>query len=383
MKKILFVVDEKMIGGVSIVLEDILNKIDKTNNRIDLLVLHPVGDRFSNIKNINYIEGPRFYSVIDKSLKSTIKSKNIIDIFNKLKLIFLLKTGLIKNKIKRSRKKFLKDTYDVEIAFKDGFCTIFTAFGDSKKKITWLHTDYSNNDPAGHYRKLFRDSLYKLDTVVAISNEVKNKFNNVYGLNTRTIIINNYIDIDKVISNSNQENVKYDGNLNFVTVGRLCYVKGYDRLLSALDKLNKEKLLTGIRIYMVGTGEDEFYLKNKIIDYSLQQVVTFMGKKDNPYPYIKSADMMIMSSRSEAYPLTVIESLILEVPVFTVEYSSAREMLKDRYNSYIVPNNDEDIYIGLKNIIQNRNIIKEYKENLKKDKYTNKAIIEQIEDLWR
>ena len=383
MKKILFVVDEKMIGGVSIVLEDILNKIDKTNNRIDLLVLHPVGDRFSNIKNINYIEGPRLYSVIDKSLKSTIKSKNIVDIFNKLKLIFLLKTGLIKNKIRSSRKKFLKDTYDVEIAFKDGFCTIFTAFGDSKKKITWLHTDYSNNDPAGHYRKLFRESLYKLDTVVAISNEVKSKFNNEYGLNTRTIIINNYIDIDKVISNSNQENVKYDGNLNFVTVGRLCYVKGYDRLLSALDKLNKEKLLTGIRVYMVGTGEDEFYLKNKIIDYSLQQIVTFMGKKDNPYPYIKSADMMIMSSRSEAYPLTVIESLILEVPVFTVEYSSAREMLKDRYNSYIVPNNDEDIYIGLKTIIQNRNIIKEYKDNLKKDKYKNKEIIEQIEDLWR
>lgn len=383
MKKILFVVDEKMMGGVSIVLEDILKCINKTSNKIDLLVLHPQGDRFKNLDGINYIEGSKFYNIIDKRLSDILKSKNLIDIYNKLNLIFLLKTGLIKYKIKKTRKKFLKEVYDVEIAFKDGFCTIFTAHGNSKKKITWLHTDYSNNDPASHYKKTFTNSLNKLDVVVAISKDVKKKFNDVYGFEDKTIIINNYIDSNKVIDKSKQENIKYKDKINFVTVGRLSKVKGYDRLIEAFNKLNKEQLLEGVSLNMIGDGEEFERLNALVNKYSLQEKIIFLGKKENPYSYLKEADMMLMSSLSEAYPLVVIESLILGVPVFTSEYSSVKEMLKHNYDSYIVKNNFNDIYLGLKKIVKNKDLIKTYKKNLNNNKYYNKDIIKQIEELWR
>ncbi len=382
MKKVLFVVDEKMMGGVSIVLEDILKKIDKTNSRIDLLVLHAEGDRFQNLDNINYIEGSRFYNVIDKSLKSVLKSKNIIDILNKIKLIFLLKNGLVKNEIKRTRKKFLREVYDVEIAFKDGFCTIFTAYGDSKKKITWLHTDYSNNDPAIHYVKTYSNALKKIDTIVSISEDVKKRFNKKYGFEDKTIIINNYIDKEKVINKSNEEKVKYTAKLNFVAIGRLSKVKGYDRLINIFNHLNKDNLLEDVSLNIIGDGEERNYLNSLIKQNSLEGKVNLLGKKDNPYPYLKNSDMLILSSYSEAYPLVVIESLILNIPVFTCEFSSAYEMLNES-NSYIVKNSSDDIYSGLKYILENRNLIEKYKKNLLKNKFSNEKIIKQIENLWR
>ena len=46
-----------------------------------------------------------------------------------------MKTGLIEKRIKKERKKILKEKYDVEVAFKDGFTALFTAFGNSKKKV--------------------------------------------------------------------------------------------------------------------------------------------------------------------------------------------------------------------------------------------------------
>lgn len=383
MKKILYVVDEQKLGGVSIVLEDILNNIDKSSNKIDLLVLHPVGNRLKNVEGVNYIQGSKFYNVIDKSLKNVLKSKNITDIIKKINLIFLLKTGLIKNKIKKTRDKFLKEIYDVEIAFKDGFCTIFTSYGNSKKKITWLHTDYSNNDPASNYRKTFNESLKKIDNIVAISKDVKKKFNDVYGYQEKTIVINNFIDKYKIINKSKEDIVKFNGKINFITVGRFSKIKGYDRLLKVFDRLNKEDLLNEVTLNIVGDGEEKQNLLNLITKYSLNEKVNILGKTDNPYMYLKSADMMILSSYSEAYPLVVIESLILNIPVFTVEYSSVYEMLDNDYNSYIVKNSDEDIYLGLKYIIKHSDLINKYKNNLENNIYSNDNIIEQIENLWR
>ena len=98
-KNILFVVDEKQMGGVSVLLEDILNNINIKKYNIDIAILHNVGDYLNNLpKNINIIYGTPFFDTVDLTLKETIKSKNIKKIFSKLSLIFLMKTKcLLKN----------------------------------------------------------------------------------------------------------------------------------------------------------------------------------------------------------------------------------------------------------------------------------------------
>ena len=62
-----------------------------------------------------------------------------------------MKTGLIKYKIKKERKKILTEKYDIEISFKDGIGNFFVAYGDSNFKIRWLHADYSVKNPGKNY----------------------------------------------------------------------------------------------------------------------------------------------------------------------------------------------------------------------------------------
>lgn len=384
MKKVLFVVDEKQMGGVSIVLEDILKSIDKSKSQIDLLILHPVGDCLNKLDGINIIYGSSFYEVVDQGLKDVIKSHNIKLLVKKIYLIFLLKTGLIKQKIAKTRKEFLKDVYDVEIAFKDGFCTIFTAYGDSLKKVTWLHTDYSNNNPARNYQKTYNDSLEKLDEVIAISKDISKKFNAIYKCEKKTKIIYNYIDKEKVLVFAKEKitDLKLSKDLNIVALGRLHPIKGYDRLINIFGKLKEEKVLGNTKLFLIGDGPEKGRLVEQIKELNLEENIVLLGQKKNPYSYLKKADALILSSWSEAYPLVVVESLILNVPVISVEFSSVREMLEHKKNGYIIKNNNDALYKGLKNLIKKPEILGTMKINIKKEKYDNKEIIKQIEDLW-
>ena len=105
-KNILFVVDEKRMGGVSVLLEDILNNINIKKYNIDIAILHNAGDYLNNLpKSINIIYGTSFFNTVDLTLKQAINSKSIKIIYSKLRLILLMKTKLIKNRIIKERKK--------------------------------------------------------------------------------------------------------------------------------------------------------------------------------------------------------------------------------------------------------------------------------------
>ena len=106
-KKILFVTDEMTLGGVSRVLNNLLQELVKqTSYEIDLLVLHKHGEMLKDVPSgVNIIEGSKFFRVIDLPLSQIIKSKNISLLINKLYLLCLMKTGWIGRKIKSERKK--------------------------------------------------------------------------------------------------------------------------------------------------------------------------------------------------------------------------------------------------------------------------------------
>ena len=97
MKNVLFVVDERCMGGVSVLLMDMFKMMDTSKMDIDLLVLHDRGDMFNELpNNAHLMFGSNYFSAIDLTLKEVIKSKNIKTLYHKLKVIFDLKTGLIK-----------------------------------------------------------------------------------------------------------------------------------------------------------------------------------------------------------------------------------------------------------------------------------------------
>ena len=365
-RNILFVVDERKMGGVSILLSDILKKIRIDKYNIDLLILHDNGDCLKDLpKSINIIYGTPFFEGVDITIKEAIKSMNI---------------KKIGKKIIRERKKILNKKYDVEIAFKDGFCTVFTAYGDSKKKVQWMHSDYSMHDSTGNYRSLFMDILHKYDVTICISKSVLERYKEKYDIEKKEVIYN-LIDKDKIINKSKEEDIHFDSDkINLISVGRIHHMKGYDRLVDVLHHLDIDKKLDNVIVRIIGDGPDFPLVENKIHEYHLEDKVLLLGQMDNPFPYVKASDFFLMCSRYEPFGLVILEAMILGVPVLSMDVASIREIMSNDFG-LIYDNSEEGLYNGINEIINNPQKREKLKKNLEKYEYDIQKIIKQIENL--
>lgn len=370
-KNILFVVDEQKYGGISAVLTSILKKIDKDKYNIDLLILHNRGQALSSIPdNVNLIYGTNYFKAIDYTLSNAIKTKNISLIFYKIKTVIGLKTGEIRKTIEKERKKILKKKYDVEIAFKDGFCALFTAFGDSSKKISWLHISYDIYDCTSRYRELFKEVYSKIDKIVAITPDVSKTFNDIYEKQDKTEIIENLIIPEEIIEKSKEKIEDFDkSKVNLISVGRIVQMKAYPRLVKQMVKLQNEGLLKDVVLYIVGDGEEEEKINKIIKENKLENNVKLLGYKENPYPYIAQADMLLLSSYYEGLGLVLIEANILGVPCFATRFANVDNTLDNGKYGLVVENSESGIYNGLKSILENKETINNYKQNLLNYKY--------------
>ncbi len=378
-KSLLIVVDERKMGGVSILLEDMINLGVFSDYDTDILVLHNNGSRLNNVK-ANVIYGTNFFNTIDLTIKEVLKTKKINLIFSKVRLVFEMKTGLIKKRIVRERKKILNKKYDIEIAFKDGFTAIFTAFGDSLKKIHWLHYEYGKCNPNIKYNKLFNELLPKFDKIIAVSEGVKKAFCDFYKI-TDVEVVPNIVNVQKIKELSKQEGlIKYEeAKLNAVLVGRIHPVKGYDRFLKVVKRLYDDGFKEKIVINVIGDGPD--LEKVKSINNNLNLDIHFWGKMDNPYKEIKNMDLLILPSLYEAFGLVASEALILEVPVLATKTAATEKIVSNNINGLVTENSEEGLYIGMKELLMNFDKIKEFKNNLKDHSYDIDEEIKKIKNI--
>lgn len=380
MRKILFVVDERQMGGVSVLLDDILKRINLKKFNVDVMVLHNNGDYLDDLpEGVDVIYGSPFFEVVDLSLKEVIKTKNIFKIIKKIYLVFLMKTGLIKGKIKKERKKCLSKKYDTEVAFKDGFTALFTAYGDSEKKIHWLHTDYVMHDCTAKYHNLFEKTFPLFDKIIGISHAVVERFNQVYpGIQCE--VIYNLIDIAKIKKMGEENDIHLGDGINFVSCGRIHEMKGYDRLINVFHRLDDMGLLKHVSLTIIGDGPDFSKVQNLVQEYGLKDKVKLLGRRKNPYPYVKAADAFLMCSRYEPFGLVVLEAMVLGTPVISTEVASIREIMREDYG-IITDNNEEGLINAIAEVIKNPNYLNKYRENLKKYNYDCDKIVKEIEDV--
>lgn len=387
MKNVLFVVDERCMGGVSVLLMDMFKMMDTSKMDIDLLVLHDRGDMFNELpSNVHLMFGDSYFSAIDLTLKEVIKSKNIKTLYHKLKVIVDLKTGLIKKRIVKERKKLLKKHYDYEIAFKDGFTAIFTAYGDSNVKYHWIQYNYGIANPNSKYDKLFNDALRRFDKIISVSDGIMRDFNNIYHLEDKVEVIDNLIDTKRIKEKAKEKcDLELDKNkLNIICVGRIANGhKGYDRLVDVVKRLDDEGLFDGAVLRIFGSGPDYDVLFKQIQDYGLDKKVLLMGRVNNPYKYFKNQDLFILPSRYEAFGLVIVEALSLGVPVLVTKNDATGKIVDNDNNGLIVDNSDEGLYDGLKYLINNRDVLDRYKTNLKDYDYDNDSIVKKLNDLFK
>jgi glycosyltransferase involved in cell wall biosynthesis len=167
---------------------------------------------------------------------------------------------------------------------------------------------------------------------------------------------------------------------SFVTVSRIDKMKGFDRMFNALTKLYDE----GFRFKwtVVGDGEELDNFKYLFSNSSFSDDVKFIGAKDNPFPYIRKADVFALLSRYEGIPNTIYEAFILGTPVLSTNVGGICTQVTEGVNGWLVDNNEDAIYEGIKHILLHHNEIAEFKKNLETYRYDNGKIMDNTNKIF-
>ena len=374
-KKILFVNDEMTMGGVARILNTFLKMIDRDQYDVDLLVLHKRGELLSEIPSgINVIEGSKFFSCIDRPLNEC----KGMELFYKLRLLFYMKTGLIKNKIVSERKKILNKHYDIEFSAKEGFCTIFTGYGDSGLKVNWVQVDYKESNYSSHHMGLVKDALTHIDMNIACSNQVKESYQELFGVD-RICVVHNLVDEDRIRNMSLEPcDLKLDDKkINIITVARFHPQKAVDRLIRAYSKLKNY-----YNLIIIGDGGLKDDLYNLAKELNCFNDISWLGLKSNPYPYVRKCDLFVMSSLYEGYPTMTVESLLSDTPVLTTLVAGVSEQIDDS-NGWIVENSEEGLFNKLDEIKKDKTNLLKLKKNLENYHYDNESILNRYYEIFK
>ena len=303
-KKILFVIESLVVGGAEKVLIDLVNGMDSHKFEINVLSIFrkSVFDGYDET-----FEDP-FNPDISYSWLCDNNSRFKYKIFNWILCHFPI---LIAKYISLKKN-------DTVIAFYEGAPTRLISYMNNCRKMAWLHTeaglslgDAADEDVISEYEKY--------DKIIAVSERVKQSFlSKTKWADSKCIVLHNPIISDIVVEKSFEEiKEKRTEKPLFVSVGRLSYVKGYDRLIKAASRLKNEGHEFVLQIIGNGVLMDD--LKRMCKDLNVEDCIELSGNKKNPYPYIKRADWFICSSRTEGYGIAVAEALILGVPVLSVD----------------------------------------------------------------
>ena len=133
--------------------------------------------------------------------------------------------------------------------------------------------------------------------------------------------------------------------------------------------------------YIIGFGPDEAKIRSKIEEFHMQQRVILLGKKENPYPYIKECDVYIQPSRYEGKSVTVREAQMFGKPVIITEYSTAKSQLENGIDGMIVPISNQKCAEAICWVLENKDGLHELEKNCKKRDYSNAKEILKIYDL--
>ena len=167
-----------------------------------------------------------------------------------------------------------------------------------------------------------------------------------------------------------------DGSIVLFSVGRFCDAKNFDNVPDICRRLVEDGL--DVKWYLIGYGGDEPLIRQKIAEAEMQDRVIILGKKDNPYPYMRACDLYVQPSRYEGKAVTVCEAQLLGKPVVITNYATSGSQLKDGVDGVIVPMDNAGCAAGIAALLRDSARMQQLSENCQKRDYTNSAEVEKI-----
>ena len=397
MKRILIVSHAMELGGAERSLIGLLNVLDPKRYEIDLFLLRHEGELLEYIPEyVHVLPKVAAYTVLARPMKDTLREGHFwltgVRLYAKIQAARYNKKHQYKDSavaleyshkyIKRYMPKINPTVeYDLAISFLTPHYFVAEKVR-AKKKIAWIHTDYKKvqiNIPSETVM------WWKYDYIAAISVDVSISFLDVCpSLRSKLILIENILP-ERLIKRQAMEldvtkemPVIKDG-FRFLSIGRYCTAKNFDNVPAICSCLLKKGFK--VKWYIIGFGGDEELIRQKIAAAKMEEYVILLGKKENPYPYIKACDLYVQPSRYEGKSVTVREAQMFAKPVVMTDYRTSGSQLEDGVDGVVVPMDNEGCADGIAKLLDDPKKMQSLSEACRRRDYSNQKEVEKLYEL--
>lgn len=394
MKKILFIMPSLFIGGAERSLLGLLNMIDYSVYDVTLFLYRHEGEFLQYIPSkVKLIPPMEEYATFDVPIKDLLFGKKwrfgIARIWSKIAMkAHCIKTHeqpgvwMAMQYISKSLLPLLPDIpgkYDAAISFL-GVPDVLVEKTNAKKKVAWNHTDYTILNPD---KNRDREVYSNIDYIVSVSTPCTTQFLKVYPeLSNKAVTIGNLLSIDFLEQQASEQvtdMVRKEHEFILLSVGRFSDAKNFDNVPAICKKIRESG--KDVIWYIVGYGSDESLIRQKIYENGMEDFVVLLGKKSNPYPYIKNCDVYVQPSRYEGKAVTVREAQALHKPVVITNFATSSSQLVDGYDGIIVPMDNEGCARGIVQLLDNKQRMKCLSDNTRQVDYSNNSELDKLYQL--
>lgn len=394
MKKILVVANDMEIGGAERALLGLLEAFDKKIYQIDLFLLRHKGPFMQLIpEGVNLLPENSKYSALGVPIKEVFKHGHFDMVFGRARGKYKAKKFIAQHNLKKENSVeihysfkytvgFLPEisntTYDLALGFTTPYY-ILDKKVHASTKVVWIHTDYSALDgDRKEEEKVWKAYPY----IVSISEGVTKSFLNVYPrLKDRIYPIDNIVSDELIQKQADMFAVEEDmpsetGVIKILSIGRFTQAKNFDNVPDICARIIAEGVQ--VKWYIIGFGNDKELIERKIQDMNMKDHVILLGKKENPYPYIKNCDVYIQPSRYEGKAVSVREAQILHKPVIITQFPTASSQLRNGVDGIIVPMDNIGCANAIAGLLKDSKKMKEVADNCSVSHYSNYEEVEKI-----
>ncbi len=332
MKKILFLNHDLGQGGAEKVLVNLVNHLDRDQFDISVTAIFGGGINEEFLK-----PDVRFRAVFPRMIPG---NSHLMKLLSPRKLYRLC----------------VREDYDIVVSYLEGpSARVVSGCPEGKTKLAcWIHTAFRAEKDAweGFRSRREAEACYRrFHRIVAVSGTVRDRFVEIFPECTPQVRYNT-LDTAQIgrLSEEPQPKARGEG-ITLCAVGTLKPVKGFDRLLRVHQRLRQDGF--PVKTQILGEGAEKKNLLALAEALNVQDSLEFPGYQNNPYPWLKNADLFVCSSHTEGFSTAATEALILGVPVCSVEVSGMKEMLGQHREYGIVTENDEEaLYQGVKYLLE-------------------------------
>ncbi len=392
MKNIAIIHSNMEIGGAETSLIGLLQSFDYSKVSVTLFLYEATGSMLSLIpQQVTVKPAGEKYEALVSPIKTAIGKGHLLIAAARL---FAKAVSAVKNKfrhytdlgyiVKQHSHYYalpflpqLDGEYDLAISFNDPHFILNKKLR-AKEKLGWFHTDFSRITTDD---KLEEKMWNPLDGIVTVSENCKKAFDKKHpALENQSVVIENILSkafIEKRAGEWIGDEMKKTGDETvLLSVGRFSNAKNFDNVPEICRLIRQQGL--DISWYLIGYGGDEELIKRRIAEAGMEDYVIILGKKENPYPYIRQCDLYVQPSRYEGKAVTVREAQILHKPVVITAFETSKSQLTDGFDGVIVPMDNEGCAAGIAAVLRDESLRQRLIDNTKKTDYTNSDETQKI-----